>query len=65
MHYAALALLAVTMFTAIAYRTAAWTRNAEAAQLTSLPIILVTSAGPMTIRSPTCPPGCGTSCRSR
>jgi ABC-2 type transport system permease protein len=45
--YAALAVLAVVMFTAFAYWTAAWTRNAEAAQLTSLPLILLASAGPL------------------
>lgn len=41
------AFAAVTMFTAFAYWTAAWTRNAEAAQLTSLPIILLASVGPL------------------
>jgi ABC-2 type transport system permease protein len=41
------AVLSVTMFTAFAYWTAAWTRSAEAAQLTSLPIILLVSAGPL------------------
>lgn len=46
--YAALALLAVIMFTAFAYWTAAWTRSAEAAQLTSMPIILIASLGPLT-----------------
>ena len=30
------------------YWTAAWTRNAEAAQLTSLPIIILASLGPLT-----------------
>ncbi len=55
--YAALALLAVTMFTAFAYWTAAWTRNAEAAQLTSLPIILLTSVGPLTNTIPDMPDG--------
>jgi ABC-2 type transport system permease protein len=50
--YAAMALGAVAMFTAFAYWTAAWTRNAEAAQLTSLPVILVTSAGPLGISIP-------------
>ena len=53
--YAALALLAVGMFTAIAYWTAAWTRNAEAAQLTSLPIILLASVGPLTATIPDMP----------
>ncbi len=33
----------------------AWTRNAEAAQLTSLPIILLTSVGPMTSTIPDMP----------
>jgi ABC-2 type transport system permease protein len=46
--YAAMAVLTVLMFAAFAYWTAAWTRNAEAAQLTSLPIILLASAGPLT-----------------
>lgn len=45
--YAALAVLAVVMFTAFAYWTAAWTKNAEAAQLTSLPLILLASVGPL------------------
>jgi ABC-2 type transport system permease protein len=44
--YAAAALLAVVMFTAFAYWTAAWTRSAEAAQLTSMPLIIVVSLGP-------------------
>jgi ABC-2 type transport system permease protein len=46
--YAALAVLAVIMFTAFAFWTAAWTRSAEAAQLTSMPIILIASLGPLT-----------------
>lgn len=50
--YAALAVLAVAMFTALAYWTAAWTRNAEAAQLTSLPIIILASIGPLTSTIP-------------
>ena len=45
--YAALAVLTVTMFTAFAYWTAAWTRSAESAQLTSLPIIFLASLGPL------------------
>ena len=53
--YAALAVLAVGMFTAFAYWTAAWTRNAEAAQLTSLPLILLASIGPMTSTIPDMP----------
>jgi ABC-2 type transport system permease protein len=50
--YAALAVLTVTMFTAFAYWTAAWTRSAESAQLTSLPIIILASLGPMTTAIP-------------
>jgi ABC-2 type transport system permease protein len=46
--YAALALMAVLMFTAFAYWTAAWTKSAEAAQLTSMPLILLASLGPFT-----------------
>lgn len=45
--YVALAVAATIMFTAFAYWTAAWTRNAEAAQLTSMPIILLASVGPL------------------
>ena len=45
--YAGLAVLAAVMFTAFAYWTAAWTKNAEAAQLTSMPIILLASFGPL------------------
>jgi ABC-2 type transport system permease protein len=50
--YAALASLVVVMFTAFAYWTAAWTRSAEAAQLTSMPLILLASVGPMTSSIP-------------
>jgi ABC-2 type transport system permease protein len=46
--YAALAVMTVVMFTAFAYWTAAWTKNAEAAQLTSLPLIILVSIGPLT-----------------
>lgn len=46
--YAVLAIMAIIMFTAFAYWTAAWTRSAEAAQLTSMPIILIASIGPLT-----------------
>lgn len=53
--YAVLAVLAVTMFTAFSYWTAAWTRNAEAAQLTSMPIIVVASVGPLTNTIPDMP----------
>jgi ABC-2 type transport system permease protein len=45
--YVVLAVLSITMFTAFAYWTAAWTRSAESAQLTSLPIILLASLGPL------------------
>jgi len=50
--YAAMAVMAVIMFTAFAYWTAAWTRSAEAAQLTSMPIIILTSIGPFTASIP-------------
>jgi ABC-2 type transport system permease protein len=40
-------LLALVMFVAFAYWTAAWTRSAESAQMTSLPIILIASIGPL------------------
>jgi len=53
--YGATAVLAVTMFTAFAYWTAAWTKNAEAAQLTSMPIIILASIGPMTGTIPDMP----------
>ncbi|MBT0773299.1 ABC transporter permease [Kineosporia sp. J2-2] len=39
-------LLAAVMFAALAYWTAAWTRSAEAAQLTSMPVIILASLGP-------------------
>lgn len=45
--YTGVAVLAVAMFTALAYWTAAWTKNAEAAQLTSMPIIILASIGPL------------------
>lgn len=53
--YAAVAVAATVMFTAFAYWTAAWTRNAEAAQLTSMPIILLASFGPLIASIPTVP----------
>ena len=53
--YAALAVLSVTMYVAFAYWTAAWTRNAEAAQLTSMPIILLASFGPLARAIPNIP----------
>jgi ABC-2 type transport system permease protein len=53
--YAALAVMAVVMFTAFAYWTAAWTKNAEAAQLTSMPLIILASVGPLTNSIPDMP----------
>lgn len=50
--YVALSVLSVIMFTAFAYWTAAWTRSAEAAQLTSMPIIILASIGPLAITIP-------------
>ncbi len=50
--YAGAVLGAAVMFTALAYWTAAWTRSAESAQLTSLPIILLAAAGPLTVSIP-------------
>ena len=43
--YAALAVMVTVMFSAFAYWTAAWTKNAEAAQLTSMPVIGLASLG--------------------
>ena len=45
--YAAGVVLAGAMFAALAYWTAAWTRSAEAAQLTSMPVLLLAAAGPI------------------
>ena len=45
--YAAVAVLLIATFSAFAFWTAAWTRSAESAQLTSLPLILLASIGPM------------------
>jgi ABC-2 type transport system permease protein len=53
--YGVLAVLAAVMFTAFAYWTAAWTKNAEAAQLTSMPIILLASFGPLARTIPNMP----------
>lgn len=50
--YAVLAVACMGMFTAFAYWTAAWTRSAEAAQLTSMPIIFLASLGPLAITLP-------------
>jgi ABC-2 type transport system permease protein len=41
------AVMTTAMFAALAYWTAAWTRSAEAAQLTSLPIIMLAVVGQM------------------
>ena len=41
------AVLTVVMFSAFAFWTAAWTKSAESAQLTSLPIIFIVSFGPL------------------
>ncbi len=43
--YALVVLLACVMFVAFALWTASWTRNAEAAQLTSAPVLLLAAAG--------------------
>lgn len=53
--YALLLVGAVVMFVAFAYWTAAWTKNAEAAQLTSLPLILLVSVGPLAGTLPALP----------
>lgn len=41
------AVLSVVMLAAFAFWTAAWTKSAESAQLTSLPIIFIVSFGPL------------------
>jgi ABC-2 type transport system permease protein len=45
--YVLAAVLTVLMLSAFAFWTAAWTKSAESAQLTSLPIILIASFGPL------------------
>ena len=40
-------LLTAAMFAGFAYWTAAWTRSAEAAQLTSMPVIILAAVGPI------------------
>lgn len=45
-------LVSVLMFAALAFWTAAWTRNAEAAQMTSLPVILLALGGQLSIALP-------------
>ncbi|MDA0170919.1 ABC transporter permease [Solirubrobacter taibaiensis] len=53
--YAALAVLVIATFSAFAFWTAAWTRSAESAQLSSLPLILLASVGPMVNTIPDMP----------
>ncbi|WP_299050228.1 ABC transporter permease [uncultured Nocardioides sp.] len=43
--YAVLVLLGIVMFSAFGFWTAAWTRNAEAAQMTSFPVIFLAILG--------------------
>jgi ABC-2 type transport system permease protein len=50
--YAVAGLVTMVLFTAFAFWTAAWTRNAEAAQLTSGPIILLAVFGQMSVAFP-------------
>jgi ABC-2 type transport system permease protein len=50
--YAAGVLACVTTFAAFAFWTAAWTRNAEAAQLTSLPVIVLAVGGQLSVALP-------------
>ena len=50
--YAITVVLCVLMFAAFALWTAAWTRNAEAAQLTSVPVIVLAVIGQMSLTFP-------------
>ncbi|MBU2697191.1 ABC transporter permease [Pimelobacter sp. 30-1] len=50
--YAVGALACVALYAAFAFWTAAWTRNAEAAQLTSLPVILLAIGGQISLALP-------------
>ncbi|GAA2019955.1 ABC transporter permease [Nocardioides kribbensis] len=50
--YAGAVLLGALMSVALAYWTAAWTRNAEAAQMTSLPVILLLVVGQVAVGFP-------------
>jgi ABC-2 type transport system permease protein len=50
--YAATVLLTVVLFASFAFWTAAWTRTAEAAQLTSAPVIALAVFGQMTVAFP-------------
>lgn len=45
-------LVSAVMFVAFAFWTAAWTRTAESAQMTSLPVITVAVAGTLTAALP-------------
>lgn len=46
------AVLSVVLFAAFAFWTAAWTRNAEAAQLTSMPVIVLAVLGQLSVAFP-------------
>ena len=50
--YAATVLLTVVLFASFAFWTAAWTRTAETAQLTSAPVIALAVFGQMTVAFP-------------
>jgi ABC-2 type transport system permease protein len=50
--YAVTVVLTVGLFVAFALWTAAWTHNAEAAQMTSLPVILLAVVGQMSVAFP-------------
>ena len=50
--YAAAVVVACALFVAFAFWTAAWTRNAEAAQMTSMPVILLAVVGQMSAAFP-------------
>lgn len=50
--YVIAAVVSVIMFSAFAYWTAGWTRSAEAAQLTSMPIIFLAFIGPLAVSVP-------------
>jgi ABC-2 type transport system permease protein len=50
--YVATVLMTIVLFAAFAFWTAAWTRNAEAAQLTSGPVILLAVIGQLSVAFP-------------
>jgi ABC-2 type transport system permease protein len=50
--YVATVLVSSALFVAFAFWTAAWTRNAEAAQMTSMPVILLAVLGQMSLALP-------------